>query len=246
MISGFLWFISYTPYAIVAQNYDNLDLTTKYAISIFPNSAMSFGFKLMMRQEANGYGAQWDNVFSRATQEDPFTVGDTIVLLLVDALIFLIVALYVEQIMPGEYGVPEVWYFPFTKSYWCKNSKVSISDDDNFMDYGNKSHNFEPEPKKTRAGIEIRNLRKVYSNKKVAVEGLSLKMYENQITVLLGHNGAGKTTTMSMLTGMIPPTSGTALIDGKDIRTNIDGVRDSLGLCPQTNIIFDELTTKEQ
>lgn len=246
LISGFLWFISYTPYAVVAQNYDNLELNTKYAISLFPNSAMSLGFKLMMRQEANGYGAQWSNVFSRATQEDPFTVGDTIVMLLVDALIFLLVALYVEQIMPGEYGVPQPFYFPFTRSFWCPNRKVSgMAYNDDFMDYGNKSHNFEPEPKNVRAGIEIRNLRKVYSNKKTAVQGLSLKMYENQITVLLGHNGAGKTTTMSMLTGMIPPTSGTALIDGKDIRTNIDGVRDSLGLCPQHNILFDELTVKE-
>lgn len=50
---------------------------------------------------------------------------------------------------------------------------------------------------------------------------------------------------MSMLTGMYPPSSGTAYIDGKDIRTEIDEARQSLGLCPQTNILFDELTVKE-
>lgn len=39
-------------------------------------------------------------------------------------------------------------------------------------------------------------------SKKVAVAGMTLNMYEGQITALLGHNGAGKTTTMSMLTGI--------------------------------------------
>lgn len=46
------------------------------------------------------------------------------------------------------------------------------------------------------------NLTKVYKGRKKAVDNLNLRMYENEITVLLGHNGAGKTTTISMLTGI--------------------------------------------
>lgn len=108
----------------------------------------------------------------------------------------------------------------------------------------NEGEFFEEEPRQLRAGVEIKNLRKVF-NKKAAVQRLSLNMFEDQITVLLGHNGAGKTTTMSMLTGMITPTSGTAKVNGYDIRTEMPGVRNSLGLCPQHNIIFDELTVAE-
>ena len=70
-------------------------------------------------------------------------------------------------------------------------------------------------------------------------------MYEGQITALLGHNGAGKTTTMSMVTGLIPPTSGTAIVNHYDIRTDIDGVRSSLGLCPQHDVLFDDMTVEE-
>lgn len=45
-------------------------------------------------------------------------------------------------------------------------------------------------------GVNVMNLRKVYSNGTVAVDGLTCRFYESQITSFLGHNGAGKTTTL--------------------------------------------------
>ena len=65
--------------------------------------------------------------------------------------------------------------------------------------------------------IQIQDLRKVYSDKKVAVDGIDLTIYSNQIFALLGHNGAGKTTTISMLTGLIEATSGSAEAFGIDL-----------------------------
>lgn len=57
--------------------------------------------------------------------------------------------------------------------------------------------NFEEEPSNFKCGVVIQNLVKVYkTGKKVAVDSLNMKFYENQITSFLGHNGAGKTTTM--------------------------------------------------
>ena len=44
---------------------------------------------------------------------------------------------------------------------------------------------------------------------------------------------------------MITPTSGTALVGGSDVRTDIHKVRESLGLCPQHNVLFEELTVRE-
>jgi len=57
-------------------------------------------------------------------------------------------------------------------------------------------------------------------------------MYEGQIFALLGHNGAGKTTTISMLTGMLDITSGSANAYGKDIENEIDDIRKFMGVCP--------------
>lgn len=50
---------------------------------------------------------------------------------------------------------------------------------------------------------------------------------------------------MSCLTGLYPPTSGTAIVNGYDIVTDIDHVRDSLGICPQHDVLFDTLTVEE-
>lgn len=59
------------------------------------------------------------------------------------------------------------------------------------------SDTMEAEPMDKQIGVAIRNLKKKYaSNKKLAVDGLNLNFYEDQITSFLGHNGAGKTTTM--------------------------------------------------
>ena len=240
-VSGFMWFIFQMPYSLVSASYDQMTLGSKMGISLFSNSALSFGFQLIMRHEGTSKGLQWSNLFSPVTVDDNFSVGLTMVMLLVDALIYLLIALYFEKVMPGEFGIAEPWYFFVTKKFWTNE----VNDNAPLEDMNQNLDNIEKEPMGKHAGIQIRGLRKVFNKSKVAVTGLNLNMFEDQITVLLGHNGAGKTTTMSMLTGMFSPTSGTALINGCDIRKNIDGVRQSLGLCPQHNVLFNELTVAE-
>ncbi|PRD23873.1 UNVERIFIED_CONTAM: ATP-binding cassette sub-family A member 3 [Trichonephila clavipes] len=80
---------------------------------------------------------------------------------------------------------------------------------------------------------------------KMAVNDVSLNIYQGQITALLGHNGAGKTTTINILTGLYTPTSGTASINGLDILTDTVRARRGLGVCPQHNVLYDTLTVEE-
>ncbi|XP_067845678.1 retinal-specific phospholipid-transporting ATPase ABCA4 [Heptranchias perlo] len=105
---------------------------------------------------------------------------------------------------------------------------------------------YELEPSSLTLGVSIQSLVKIFEEgNKPAVDGLSINFFEGQITSFLGHNGAGKTTTMSMLIGLFPPTSGTAVINGKDIRTDIDTIRQDISMCPQHNILFNNLTVAE-
>ncbi|KAG2483446.1 hypothetical protein HYH03_017700 [Edaphochlamys debaryana] len=80
---------------------------------------------------------------------------------------------------------------------------------------------------------------------KVAVDHLDLQIERGRITALLGHNGAGKTTTIHILTGMLQPSSGRAWVNGFDTATQMDQVRASLGICPQFDILWPDLTVAE-
>ena len=64
--------------------------------------------------------------------------------------------------------------------------------------------------------IEIKNLTKFYG-RNAAVRDLSFNVLDNEILGFLGPNGAGKSTTMNIITGFLPSTSGTVLIEGVDI-----------------------------
>ncbi|XP_067683603.1 phospholipid-transporting ATPase ABCA3-like [Haliotis asinina] len=244
-IAGILFFFTYFPYFFLQSRYETMSRPEKLGVSILINMAMAYGANVIALYEGTGAGAQWNNFTSPATVDDNYSLLDAMIMLLGDTAIHLVITWYVDNVRPGEFGVPKPWYFPFTASYWCGTDKVKV--DASLVKHADERH-FEKEPSGLRPGVCIKNLRKVFgsgSKQKVAVAGMSLNMYEGQISVLLGHNGAGKTTTMSVLTGFIPPSGGTAIVNGHDIRTDIQSVRKSLGLCPQHNILFDTLTVQE-
>jgi ABC-2 type transport system ATP-binding protein len=92
--------------------------------------------------------------------------------------------------------------------------------------------------------IETKNLTKRFGSL-VAVDNLNLKIKEGEIFGFLGPNGAGKTTTISMLTTLIRPTSGSALVGGYDMAGQGADVRSIIGVVPQSFSLFPELTPIE-
>jgi ABC-2 type transport system ATP-binding protein len=78
-----------------------------------------------------------------------------------------------------------------------------------------------------------------------AVNGISFAVDEGEIFGLLGPNGAGKSTLIRMLTTLLPPTGGTALVNGFDVIKQADGVRHSIGVIPQAMTSDLELSVEE-
>jgi ABC-2 type transport system ATP-binding protein len=91
--------------------------------------------------------------------------------------------------------------------------------------------------------LKVDNLVKKYGDFE-AVKGISFSVEEGEVFGLLGPNGAGKTTAISMLTGVLPPTSGTAQIGGHDIVKASDRVKKINGLVPQDLALYPTLSAR--
>ena len=85
--------------------------------------------------------------------------------------------------------------------------------------------------------IEVKDLTKVYGSF-VAVNGISFRAESGQILGFLGPNGAGKTTTMRIITGFMPATAGTVVINGLDIFTNSLEARRLIGYLPENPPLY--------
>ncbi|KRX09561.1 P-loop containing nucleoside triphosphate hydrolase [Pseudocohnilembus persalinus] len=95
-----------------------------------------------------------------------------------------------------------------------------------------------------------KNLKKTYKpvggrKQHTAVKDFYLSVERGEIFGLLGPNGAGKTTLISMLTGALPPTQGDAWIGGFNIQTQQDQIHSIIGVCPQFDLLWSNLTIYE-
>ena len=91
--------------------------------------------------------------------------------------------------------------------------------------------------------LEVENLVKKFGDFE-AVKGISFSVEEGEVFGLLGPNGAGKTTVISMLTGILPPSAGTARIGGYDVRTQMAQAKTLNGLVPQDLALYPTLSAR--
>ncbi|XP_056361621.1 ATP-binding cassette sub-family A member 10-like isoform X1 [Oenanthe melanoleuca] len=191
--------------------------------------------------------------FSNLTEEAHFLFS-TYILLVFDSVLYLLLALYFDKILPGKYGIPDPPLFCLKASYWMRSRRGSTRDVPRAS--ANPEQQFgddvEPVPPEFlgKEAIRIHNIKKAYKKKDKkteALRGLSLNVYEGQITALLGHSGAGKTTLLNVLSGLSFPSEGSATIYNYKLSEMGDReeIRGLVGICPQFNSHFEVLTVRE-
>jgi ABC-2 type transport system ATP-binding protein len=94
------------------------------------------------------------------------------------------------------------------------------------------------------AAVVVQNLTRRFGSF-VAVENMSFRVKRGEIFGFLGPNGAGKSTTIRMLCGILEPTSGTAIVGGRDVRDDPDSVKEQIGYMSQRFSLYEDLTVEE-
>ncbi|XP_031798021.1 ATP-binding cassette sub-family A member 3 isoform X7 [Sarcophilus harrisii] len=246
-LGGFLYFLTYLPYSFIHSYYKVMSLNKKLLSCLFSNVAILLGIQILISSEITENGISWTKLTQPVTRNENLTFGHILGMLIFDSFLYAVVTWYIQAVFPGNLGIPQPWNFFLMKSYWYGTSAATVDKNtETYITFENPY--IEEEPVGLEVGIQIQNLSKVFITnniKKYAVNDLTLNFYKGQITVLLGHNGAGKTTILSMLTGMLPPTSGEAYICGYEISKSIVQVRESMSFCPQYDILFHYMTVAE-
>ena len=240
--------------------------STKMFGSLLPQVAIMQGSAVFANYEGTGVGLGSESVF---VEYENYSFGSSLYMLLFDFFLYFILGLYLDKVIPSTFGQSLKPWFCCSPSYYkcCKQQRrrsplneledgndadEELLDDDNaFEEDQMPPENYEAPPvickrlETTGDYLRIENMQKTFSGGFRAVKGVNVKMYDSQIFALLGHNGAGKSTMISMLTGLIPKSMGSARCYDVDLFEEMDEVREFMGVCPQHDVLFDLLTPRE-
>ncbi|OUM57405.1 hypothetical protein PIROE2DRAFT_48760 [Piromyces sp. E2] len=195
-------------------------------------------------------------------------------MMIVEYFILLILILYFNAVIPQEYGKHKPWHLNIFKRK-KKVEDLDINSIDTDFKMENSDNPFYSLKEQEEAAVledddvkaernrvlskqydkdcplVIKNFRKEYpprikgGNPHVAVRSASFAVENRMVFGLLGPNGAGKTTLIHSLIGVYPPSAGYARVAGFNIETDMDQVYKRIGICPQHDILWNDLTVEE-
>uniref|UniRef100_A0A8B9UCV2 ATP binding cassette subfamily A member 13 n=1 Tax=Anas zonorhyncha TaxID=75864 RepID=A0A8B9UCV2_9AVES len=250
LCASLVYMISFLPYIVLLVLQNQLSFIKQIIMCLLSTTAFGQGVFFITFFEGQEIGIQWNNVYQPLAQGGYMTFGLTCWMMLFDSILYSIGGWYFSNIVPGKFGLRNYWYFPFTVSYWKNlcgaermrrhylNSNMFFFNE-NFQEKGSNGKGACTEG--ATIGVVLLSLTKEHvDGQKAAVKDLSLTFHRGQITALLGPNGL-----MVLSSPLAYDISGTIIINGKDIRTDLATIRTELGVCPQYDVLFNILTVRE-
>ncbi|XP_014807760.1 PREDICTED: ATP-binding cassette sub-family A member 9-like isoform X2 [Calidris pugnax] len=245
-IASFVGFVLHIIFGLLGflTLFEKLPVSLEWIFNLFSPFAFTAGFSKMVKFEKYG----------PAFAPDLYPFFTLYITLTLDSVLYLLLAIYFDKVLPGKYGVPYPPSFFLRPSFWFqpRSGYVGVQGVSGSSHHPILSNNIEPMPPgfDGKEAIRLNNIKKLYKKKDKrteALRGLSFSIYEGQITALLGHSGSGKTALLNVLSGFSKPSAGSATIYNYKVSEvqDMEGIQAMVGICPQFNLHFEALTVKE-
>uniref|UniRef100_A0A8B9SHK6 ABC transporter domain-containing protein n=1 Tax=Anas platyrhynchos TaxID=8839 RepID=A0A8B9SHK6_ANAPL len=212
---------------------ENLPEPLKWFLGLFCPFAFNAGIAKVFHLEKYGIGFSFSNLM-----EESYFLFSTYIMLIFDSVLYMLLAMYFDKVLPGKYGIPHPAFFCLKPSYWMRSRRGCPEE-------GPHSARSPEEP----PGDDVELVPAEFMGKEAirSREEALLIMPFGQITALLGHSGAGKTTLLNVLSGLTLPSEGSATIYDYKLSEigDREEIREMIGICPQFNVQFEVLTVKE-
>lgn len=225
--SGMVYFLV-TNLAFFLSNkyYMDLPFYAVMILSLIGNIGVGFALRVAIYHDVKREVVNWTNVIVGPYQDQPFSIGYSMIMMSAGTVVLAVIFFYVEFILQGTLCQKTILAPAFYKRKTSRGSAWDI------------------EGLKKKIGISLKGLRKVEGKNKVLVDNVSFNVYVGEITTIIGNHESGKGAILAMVTGLVHPTEGAILINNKDTATDALA-RKCIGYCPQKNIIFLNLTVAQ-
>ena len=257
---GLQWLCNGFPPFLYAKLYQDVESKTR---PVFDSKTFSY---------TAGPGFTWRDLTQHPGGNDNVpTPLESIVVLWVLFVGYSVVSWYLDQIIPSEHSVAKPPWFFVLPSYYnitlgkrtretnqfnsmLLSSVIPDTDEDIVQEYQHTMAmptmkdgvEVEETPQRLLRILKLgKSYKKLWGSGQTALSDLTLSGEKGTCLCILGHNGAGKTTTIGMLTGLFQPSAGDALIEDLSILSDMPQLRRRFGVCPQHDILWDELTAAE-
>lgn len=222
----------------------------RYISFALPNTVLGLICEALVEREVI-FNKEWeDQGYAITYGSDRITSRSGIYVFLIMGLIFCSVGIYMDVWNTGESGGRRRRHIPAPTN----SGDFTFQDRDiSYIGHGSQPAGvkatkiYEVEPSHRRFKIRIKKLCKRYStNNRPALNSFTWNVYENEVTVLMGHNGCGKTTLLKILAGLVEPTRGLVLVSDYNIQSERNDASKQLGLALNDDLLLPDFTVVDQ
>eukprot|EP01023_Acetabularia_acetabulum_P005392 TRINITY_DN12195_c0_g1_i1.p1 TRINITY_DN12195_c0_g1~~TRINITY_DN12195_c0_g1_i1.p1 ORF type:complete len:655 (+),score=81.99 TRINITY_DN12195_c0_g1_i1:604-2568(+) len=268
VVAGLLWILASSLIgAIILNNLYQNDRWYVVLLELVPQfgayrGLYEFSEYSFLGTYKNSNGLEFENL-----SDDRNGMTRVWIYFIVEWFVFMVLAWYLQQVLDSGTGVRKhaLFFLDYCRrnkrevTIEIESARSSLRQGEHSEAYLDLTEDVQREKSRVEAltpeqlehtSIVVNNLRKTFpamdgNPEKKAVRQLTLAVDKGEVFGLLGPNGAGKSTSINMMVGLLEPSNGTAIVAGRDIRYDMNHIYQDMGVCPQHDLLWENLTGRE-